>query len=91
MTAGLSLFGPLRPQGIEPRRPPPRAVLGIVVRPSSPGWALVCLVLHGPDGAADQELGRYPADLAPRVADEHARSRDIPRLEPLPFAFGVTP
>ena len=75
-----SLFGPLRPQGIEPRRPPTRAILGIVVRPSSPGWALVCLVLHGPDGAADQELGRYPADLAPRVADEQARSRDLPVL-----------
>lgn len=80
MTAAPSLFGPLRPQGNEPRRPPPRAILGIVVRPSSPGWALVCLVLHGPDGAADQELGRYPADLAPRVADEQARSRDLPVL-----------
>lgn len=83
VTAAPSLFGALRPQGMEPRRPPTRAILGIVVRPSSPGWALVCLVLHGPDGAADQELGSYPADLAGRIADEQATSRDIPRLYPL--------
>ena len=92
MTASPSLFGPLRPQGMEPRRPPTRAVLGVVVRPSSPGWSLVCLVVHGPDGAADQELGRYPCDLAAAVADEQARSRDLPRLTSLPFTLsGATP
>lgn len=91
MSAGLSLFGALRPQGVEPRRPPTRAILGIVVRPSFPGWSVVALVLHGPDGAADQELGSYPSDLAAAVADEQAKSRDLPILVALPFTAGATP
>lgn len=91
MTAALSLFGPLRPQRTEPPRPTTRAVLGVVVRSSPSGWSTVALVIHDADGTHDQDLGRYPSDLASLIADEQARSRDIPRLEPLPFAFGVTP
>jgi hypothetical protein len=57
--------------------------LGVVVRPSTPGWSTVALVVHDADGTHDHELGRYPADLAGSIADEHAKSRDIPRLFPL--------
>lgn len=82
MSAGLSLFGQLRPSA--PVLPSTRrAVLGVGIRPSDAGFRLVVLVVHDCDGTHDHVVARVVADLAATRADAECASRDLPFLPSL--------
>lgn len=68
MTAQLRMFAGMEPPRME--RHPDRAIYGVAIRRGTD----VVLVT----AAGDVAIGSYPMEIAPMIAEEHARSRDVP-------------